>query len=387
MTLTKKYYLITALLNAYFPLGIWVLYFVERWGYSFTKAMVIFSVSFAISLILDFVGGVHADVIGRKKSAVIGIVFQIVGCLVVAYTGNFPALLVSSVLLGVGLAMVSGSLDALVIDELGVDSKEFRAANSNVQMYLFFARVVASTIGGFAYILDKPLPFILTAMAYATALIVTITIRDSHTKQPDHESSHARLIKSSLKTVLQNTTAIKLSFAILFGIFAGDLVWTYYQPFFKSVGWSPAYLGLLFAGISLVSAAGSRLSIKVLRSRGPQFVFGLSSLTVIVNAVILLQRRPLLSLIGVGGMAVMSGMNEPAIREFFGSIATKKNRATMLSLGTSIESLGVLGGFLLGGVLLDANSGSRLLLYTIVSALLCLVLVASVNRPAAKNHE
>jgi MFS family permease len=173
MSLVKKYYLITALLNAYFPLGVWTLYFVERWGYSFTRAMIIFAITFFTSALLDFVGGVHADVIGRKKSAVIGIMLEIVGCLTVAVTGNFVILAVSAVLWGVGTAMISGSLDALIADELGIESKEYKTANSNVQMYLFIARVIASVVGGAAYLVSKPLPYVLSAITSAVALIIT----------------------------------------------------------------------------------------------------------------------------------------------------------------------------------------------------------------------
>jgi MFS family permease len=75
----------------------------------------------------------------------------------------------------------------------------------------------------------------------------------------------------------------------------------------------------------------------------------------------------------------MSGMFEPATRSYFSSVSTEKNRATMLSLGSSASSVGTLLSFLLGGVLMDLGLFKAILICVISFAALYFILLLPIK--------
>jgi MFS family permease len=379
MSLVTKYYLITALHNAYFPLAIWTLYFVEQWNFSFTQTMLLFVVTFATSTILDLFGGMYADAFGRKRSVVIGYALELIGITSVILIDNFLVLIVCSVLTGIGAALISGSLDALVADELGVDSLKFKRTNGLVQMYLFLARVVASIIGGWLYLQDERFPFIAYGVMVLCSLIVASTLHDNHIVEKAHERSAQ--FKELLSLIRGSAVIQRVWFGLFLGTFAGDLIWVYYQPFYKSIGWSGFDLGILFACISLLSASGSWLVSKFHEVLTPQNIFKIAALATALNGLLFLSGYWVLSLVGVAFMAVKSGMVEPATRSYFSSVSTNKNRATMLSLGSSAGGLGILVGFMLSGILLDAGLHKTLLTCVVVAACVYFVVIQTTTFP------
>ncbi len=378
MNLVTKYYLITALHNAYFPLAIWTLYFVDRWQFSYTQVMSIFVASFMTATLLDLFGGMYADAVGRKKSAVIGYGLEIVGIVSFVATGNFIVLLGCALLMGIGSAMISGSLDALIADELGAESIAYKQANARVQMYLFLARVGASIVGGLLYTQNESYPYIVYAVVVFGALCVTSSLQDSHVVEK--LKTNKVLLKELSSVLSANTVMQRICVGLFLGTFAGDLIWVYYQPFYTSVGWSAFTLGLLFAGISLLSAGGSWLVSKFHDTfLTPQEIFKLCALATGINGVLFLSGNLLLSLAGLILMAVTSGMSEPATREYFSSVSTPRNRATMLSLGSSASSIGLFIGFMVGGILLDAGLQTIMLTCVVVASGLYFIILKTIK--------
>lgn len=377
MSLTKKYYLITALHNAYFPLGIWVIYFVERWSFSYTQVSLIIATTLFTATLFDLTGGMYADVFGRKKSALIGYSLELLYVSSFIFIDNFFVLIGFAVLGGVGGALISGSLDALVADELGVESQGYKQANAKVQMYLFLSRSGASVVGGYLYLQNLWLPFAAYGVCVLCALLVTSTLVDVHVKTRVEKFS---VFWSELWITM--TTRKNIFFfclALLSGTLAGDLLWIYYQPFYSSMGFSGYLLGILFAAISLCSAVGSWIVSVFYASLTTYRVFILNVCATTLNGLLLLSGNGILALIGIMIMAITTGMFEPASRAYLSSVSKHTNRATMFSLGSSMGSIGTLTGFILGGFLLDGALHTVLLLCAIVVASSCFVFVQISN--------
>jgi MFS family permease len=284
MSLTTKYYLITALSNAYFPLAIWTLYFVERWDFTYTQTVLIFVATLTTSTLLDLFGGVHADVIGRKKSAMIGFALELVGIVSIIFVENFFILIGFALLTGLGWAMISGSLDALVADELGPNSDEYKQANARVQMYLFLSRVVASVVGGWLYMQDVRAPYIAYGLVVLGALYIASTLHES--RLTEKLKTHGLLFKELCIEVSSSKTILRICIGLLLGALASDLIWVYYQPFYSNVGLSALWLGILFAGISLLSAWGSWLVSKFYNVLIPQRIFQLYAIATAINGIL-----------------------------------------------------------------------------------------------------
>jgi predicted MFS family arabinose efflux permease len=197
------------------------------------------------------------------------------------------------------------------------------------------------------------------------------------------EKAHERSaqFKELLSLIRGSAVIQRVWFGLFLGTFAGDLIWVYYQPFYKSIGWSGFDLGILFACISLLSASGSWLVSKFHEVLTPQNIFKIAALATALNGLLFLSGYWVLSLVGVAFMAVKSGMVEPATRSYFSSVSTNKNRATMLSLGSSAGGLGILVGFMLSGILLDAGLHKTLLTCVVVAACVYFVVIQTTTFP------
>jgi MFS family permease len=373
VSITSKYYLITALSNAYFPLGIWVIYFVERWSFSYTQVSLIIGTTLLTATLLDLVGGIHADVFGRKKSALVGYTLKLLSIGSFAFIDNFFILLGFAVIGGIGEAFVSGSLDALVADEVGAESEVYKQVNGRVQMYLFLARAGASVVGGYLYLQSLWLPFVAYGVCVCGALLLTSTLKDAHIKK--NTEQFIILWKELWAIVATKVNVLFFCVSLLCGTLAGDLLWIYYQPFFSSIGFSGYHLGILFAGVSLFSALGSWILSSYYMVFTPYRVFTMKACAMVLNAFLLWWGSAPPALLGVIVMAITSGMFAPASRTYIAGISNPSNRTTMFSLGSSMSSIATFLGFILGGVFLDHWSHVTLLLTATIFAFLCFVTI------------
>ena len=204
------------------------------------------------------------------------------------------------------MALVSGSVDALVVDTLGAESEQYKIANARVQMYLFLARVGASVVGGWLYMQNATLPFVAYAVFAFLALCVVSTLRESHI--PDTKKVHTALFKELWNQIDTSFVVKRVCLGIFLGTFAADMIWIFYQPFYNSFGFSGLKLGSLFATVSLFSAGGAFLVSKFHTTLHPSIIFRLCAVTVVVNALCFLSGNWVVSLIGIACLCSCSRM-------------------------------------------------------------------------------
>jgi MFS family permease len=161
----RRYYLGTALSNAYFPLGIYIIYFANHLGFGYSKALILFVVSWVFSIIFNSYAGIIADKYGRKKCFVFGTALIAIGLGLSILSRNFYVITCLYALIGIGTAFESESFSSLVAQSLGSGSKKFTTANSYNSSVLFVSRAIASLIGGFVYRNNPVLPFVLYLIA------------------------------------------------------------------------------------------------------------------------------------------------------------------------------------------------------------------------------
>jgi MFS family permease len=120
-------YLLAALRNPWFWLGIWVFYYLRFTNY--TGIGVIETILFFTVFIMEIPTGAVADLFGKKRTLIFGFFLQGVCNLLMAYTPNVYGLMLAVFLGGVGMTCISGTLDALLFDSLKNKKRIFFPTN------------------------------------------------------------------------------------------------------------------------------------------------------------------------------------------------------------------------------------------------------------------
>ncbi|NMB56990.1 MFS transporter [Candidatus Beckwithbacteria bacterium] len=110
--------IINAIHNLWFVEAIWYFYW-ARFA-SYTQIGFYFSILTLVWIFAEIPTGLFADKFGRKKATIIANILLLIGAIIDASALNIYWLVVASMIMNIGTAFVSGSLEALVYDSLKV---------------------------------------------------------------------------------------------------------------------------------------------------------------------------------------------------------------------------------------------------------------------------
>ena len=103
--------------------------FYESNGLSMKDIMVLQGVYSVAIVILEVPSGYLADVIGRRKTLILGAVFGTFGFATYSFSYGFVGFLVAEIILGIGQSCISGADSAMLYDSLlekGMEKKYTR---------------------------------------------------------------------------------------------------------------------------------------------------------------------------------------------------------------------------------------------------------------------
>src|SRR3989344_1850334 len=109
-------YLLAAMKNSWFWLGIWIFYYLRFTNYA--GIGLIETILIVTLTLMEIPTGAIADLLGKKKTLILAFLFELIGGLMMAIAPNFSVLAGSVFVMCVGGALYSGTLEALVYDSL-----------------------------------------------------------------------------------------------------------------------------------------------------------------------------------------------------------------------------------------------------------------------------
>jgi len=216
--------------------------------------------AYALSiLILEVPSGYLADVIGRKKTLIIGAISMPVGLAVYVLTSSFSTFIVAEFILAVGNSMRSGCDSAFLYDtaiELKAES-EYKKYEGRSAFYTRVGTALASVLGGLAALLSLNLPFYINIGASMLMLPLALAL-----VEPKRDSLKSKNpFKDILRTVRFSFFNPRLRLLMLFSalILSTGIIglWSYFL-YYESLGISVGYFGILFAVFQLASGVGAR---------------------------------------------------------------------------------------------------------------------------------
>lgn len=278
-------YVLHFLNNLWFWLSIWVLYYLLFTDYK--GIAVLEAVWVGVSAVLEMPMGAFADIVGKRKSLVLAFGFISGGNLILGLAQDFSHLLLSMVVFGVGLALVSGSFEALIYDSLDESERQNRYSRilSNLKSLSLLAAAIASVTGAWMYSLDPRLPFYLTSFVILIAAVLSLYLIEPPIDSEKYSWMAMRTkIRSAIGQMYKSNRVRNESLGlILIGVFVVITLEVLDDLLVIEIGFTEHSVGYLYAILAIVGAVAAQFSDRLSKALGVykamllvMFVFGLS---------------------------------------------------------------------------------------------------------------
>ena len=182
----KKYYLLTLFNNLLFGESTWIFF----WSLFLTYEQIglVDAIGFGIGLLLEIPTGAFGDLIGKKKTILLALVFTTVSVAVMTGAIGFSSMLFGFIGFQIGFALYSGTSEALAYDSLVEENAEddFEEIIAATNAIMIFSIVFASFVGGYLlYKIEPRLPYAFWGITQLGAFLVALTL-----KEPNVDTEH-----------------------------------------------------------------------------------------------------------------------------------------------------------------------------------------------------
>lgn len=238
-----------------FIVPIWLAF--ERQFLTFTQIGILEAVGAATITLLELPTGALADLIGRRKTILIGIFLSSLSNFGVAFSSQFSHFLIAMLIFGLSEALISGANTALFFDSLKELKKEkdFTKLSAKNSIYFRIAFMFASIIGGYLFSYNQKAPFILMSLAQlSSAIWVYKMIEPKIDSEKFNLTNYLKQTRDGFAQIFKTSYMLKL--AVFYAIMGG-IAWSagiyLNQSLALELGFSEIQRGWLFSSVFLLS--------------------------------------------------------------------------------------------------------------------------------------
>lgn len=290
-------------------------------------------------LILEIPSGYLADVVGRKRTLVLGAVFFPLGFVLYAFTGSFLTFVMAEVSLAVANSMRSGCDSALMYDTLIILGREPEYRRFEGRSFLFtrIGTAAAAVAGGLLAARSLHLPFYVNIVSYSLILPVVLTLVEPARKRRTARNPFLDIVHISIRCFKHPRLRWLMLLAALVQSVSVIGVWSYFL-YFRRLHLGLALFGVLFAIFQLSSALGSARAHALAHRIGERAsLVSLLSIGAILVVLGLVTAPALVALILPS--AFLWGFGWPVFMDAMNRLTTSEIRATVLSVASMSASI------------------------------------------------
>jgi MFS family permease len=339
----------------------YVPFLVER-GMNLLQINVINAFFMAFIIIAEMPTGSFADNFGRHRSVSAGCFLLGLSFLVYYSSESFPLFILAEIIGAIGQTFTSGAMEAWLVDSLKAQG-ESHLKDSVFRQELVFKSIgtiigciLGSIIGG----INLSFPWLASASFMFICALVSFFIKENYQPEKRIRSKNG-LIKQMREAWIYGIKNKELLLIMVFGatisfsVQAINMQWT--LIFKEGYGFSSPQLGMLFVGISLSTAAGSRFSKKITRLFNEKSAIIIPQI-ITALAIILCSRASGFTVV-ISAFLIHEfgrGIFNPLKQSYVNNRLRSESRATLLSLESMFAKLGALGGLLVSGLVAEMMS-------------------------------
>lgn len=339
----KKYYFYNFFKTFSFWLPIFVLYFLDA-GLTYAQLFSLSAVTAAFNILFEIPSGVFADYFGRKKSLVISAVLKVICMFFYFFGDNFYVFATGSAIFGMSLAFESGTNSAFIYDTLKdlKREKEFKKIEGRAVGYSMLGIALGGLMGGFLAEISFKLPLLITAIAFAGAIWVSLLFVEPKKHKKSDDKAYFKHLKDAAIFSYKHP---RVKWLIIFsGLMVSLLLigHRFLQPYMRMVNIDIKFFGIIYFVWLIFSTIGARYAHKIESKLGEflslliipvfagiYFLF-IGNLVIIYGVVIVILGQ------------FVWGFSRPVIRDYINKHVESHHRATVLSLHGFFGSLMVI---------------------------------------------
>ena len=308
-----------------------VLFFQAK-GLSMTDIMLIQAIFSAVMVIAEVPSGYFSDMLGRRRTMIIGTLCSTVGFGIYGIAQNTTHFIIAEIILAVGISFISGTDSAMLFDSLAETHQEAQSLQKEGQQLSVgnFSESLASIAGGFLAMISLDLP--LFVQVFFTALSVPVAWLLVEPKRHIAGTSHTTM--RGILMIVRETFFHKQLRALLLlsGIIsAGTLTMVWFvQPVMKQAGVPLWLFGFSWAILNATAGFASFHAHRVEKMWGNNTFVYLSLLlffSYAITGTIMIWTIPFIML-----FSCIRGIGNPIATSYINRYITSDKRATILSM-------------------------------------------------------
>ena len=225
-----------------------------------------------VMLVLDVPTGYVSDLFGRKSSLIVVGILNGLAFLVFSLSHTFWGFACFEVLGATAMSLYSGCDIALLYDSLEASGVQSNTQTNLLGKRLFYSQIgetVASLLGGALVVYSLRWPVRVNAVLAWIPLLIALTV-DEPPRKMLQTKKHFENFRFIFRSVFGHSRL--LSFLFFFTIFYGfcsfAALWSL-QGYWKNLGVSVPFFGVLWAGLNLIAAVSGRYAFQAERKLGP----------------------------------------------------------------------------------------------------------------------
>ena len=315
--------------------------FYESNGLSMKDIMVLQAVYSVAIVILEIPSGYMADVIGRRKTLIIGAIFGTIGFATYSFSFGFMGFLLAEIILGIGQSCISGADSAMLYDSLleKGHEKKYTRFEGRITSLGNISEAAAGILGGILAGITLRAPYIAQSFVALIALPAAITLVEPGRKVP--------LIKAGIKEIFHiarfalfqdRPLRRNILFSAIIGTATLTMAW-FAQPYFEYTQIDIAWFGVLWTSLNLTVAITSYTAHHVEQKLGQTRSIILIALLIPLGYLALSRTHLPIGLIILYIFYLIRGYATPVLKDYINRITASNIRATVLSVRNFIIRL------------------------------------------------
>lgn len=297
---------------------------------------------YSISIVLmEIPSGYLADVFGRKKNLIYGVVLGFTGFMTYSFSGGFTGFLIAEIILGVGQSLISGADSAMLYDSLAQVKKEdeYLKYEGRMVSYGNFAEAIAGIVGGFIAAIHLRLPYIAQSMVAFIAIPAAFMLQEPLR----HDIKKKYSLKNIMAVIHYSMVKHKqLQRYILFSSVIGTATLTmawFVQPYLKETGMPLPLFGITWTLLNATVGITAIFSYKMQHFAGQKKSFLLIALCIASGYFLAGGFIAIWGIVFLFFFYAVRGIATPLLKAYINTFADSNVRSTVLSVRSFIIRL------------------------------------------------
>jgi MFS family permease len=307
---------------------------------SYALGLAVLSIEMLSTSIFEVPTGIISDVVGRRKTIILGAIMAVLTLVCYAIGINFAILALGSVFAGLARSFYSGNNQALLHDSLIENNQEEAYAEhaGKTSSMFQFALAASAVLGGVIAYYSFPLVMWISVLPQIVCLVISLQVTEPKMRAKDDTTNIYNHLKEAILKFKENSKLRSLSVASILEYGIGETMFQFTSAFVALL-WPVWAIGISRMLANIFAAVSMRASGKITKRFGYfKSLIGANLYSRIVGLIAVVYPT-VISPVLLSTTSFPYGISSIAKDTLFQKEFTDKQRATMGSLNSLAGSL------------------------------------------------